>query len=465
MKNTMIKMLVLPLLFCAQARAADGSAPLNNSFAGPSPFEAPGKSAGAKKDGLDITQSINLALNNNLYIKLAAASSNAQRAEALAAAARLLPQVEFAISQERTLKENLAAVGFGGYVPPGVSSMIGPFNTFDARLRLVASVLDLSSRGLAKSKKEEEKIAVLRLELVKEQVTAAAALAYLDVLRCAAAENSAAAGKDLAASLKELAENKHYAGTATGLDVVRAKTREAEESLRVIRARTALEEARLRFKHILGLPLAGEVTPTEELSFSPARPFDPVRAVTAALSARLEIAIAKTELSAGEYALDAAKGARLPVVNVSGSAAMSGANPDHEIKLVGDMGISARLPIFAGGRLDAGIDKASAIMTQAESRLNDASVQVEEEVRIAIYRRNASTEEVETASMTVTLAEQELEMARNRFAAGVGDNEELVNAQTSLSRARDSRVDALSRHKEANIRLTLALGRMKNLKF
>jgi outer membrane protein TolC len=41
----------------------------------------------------------------------------------------------------------------------------------------------------------------------------------------------------------------------------------------------------------------------------------------------------------------------------------------------------------------------------------------------------------------------------------------LVNAQTALSRARDSRVDALSRHKDANIRLMLALGRMKKLKF
>jgi outer membrane protein TolC len=83
---------------------------------------------------------------------------------------------------------------------------------------------------------------------------------------------------------------------------------------------------------------------------------------------------------------------------VSGSAAMSGQNPDHDAKLVGDMGISARLPLFAGGRIDAGIDGASAVKTQAESRLYDASVQVEEEVRIALYRIKASAEEVETAS-------------------------------------------------------------------
>ncbi len=437
MKNNMLKTLLVPLLFCVPARAATE---------------------------LDITRSVELALRNNLYVKLAAASGELQKAEALTAAARLLPQVEFSVSQSRTFKENLAAMGFGAFAGGG-SSVLGPFNTFDARLRLVASVLDLSARGLARSQKEEEKTAALRLELVKEQVTAAAALAYLDVLRAAAAENSASAGKELAGSLRALAENKHTAGTATGLDVVRAKTREAEESLRVIRARTVLEEARLRLKHILGLPLAAEVTLTEDLSFSLDQPYDPDKAVLYALAGRLEIAIAKTQLSAGSYALAAAKGARLPAVGLSGSAALSGADPDHDDKLVGDVGIAARLPLFSGGRLAAGIDKAAAVKAQAESRLDDAAAQVEEEVRTALYRLKASAEEVDTASMTVTLAEQELEMSRNRFSAGVGDNVEVVNAQTSLSRARDSRIDALSRHKDANIRLTLALGRMKELKF
>ena len=418
----------------------------------------------ARAAGLDITRSVDLALKNNLYVKLAAASGEAQRAAALTAAASLLPQVEFSLSQERTFSENLTALGFGA-APGGGAYLIGPFNTFDARLRLVAEVLDLSSRSMARSKKEDERISSLRLELVKEQVSAAAALAYLDVLRSSAAVNSAFSGRELASSLRALAENRHAAGTATGLDVARARTLEAEESLRVIRAGTSLQEARLRLKHLLGLPLGQGLELTEQLTFTPDQPLEPVAAVAAARSARLEIAIARAGLSSGNYALQAAKGARLPSLAVSGSAAMSGENPDHGAKLVGDVVIADRLPLFTGGRLAAGIDGAQAVKSQAESRLDDAAVQVEEEVRTALYKLTASAEEVETASMTVTLAEQELEMARNRFAAGVGDNVELVNAQTSLSRARDSRVDALSRHKESNIRLTLALGRMKELKF
>jgi len=419
--------------------------------------------AGAAED-LDITRSVRLALDNNLYMKLAKASGETRKAEALMAASRLLPQVDLAISQTRTLKENLTAMGFG-YGPDGNPSLIGPFNTFDARLRLVQTLLDLPAWNTSLSKDSEKRSAKLRVDLAAEQVAAAAALAYLEVLRSSAAVSSAASGLEVAASLRSLAENKHDAGTATGLDVLRARTREAEESLRVSRAQTALQEAFLRLKHLLGLPFSKDIRLAETLEFTGYEAPPSEGAVSSALAGRLELQMARADLSAATYALKAARTARIPSLAVSGGAAMSGNNPNREAKLVGDMGIALRVPLLAGGRVDAAIDAAAAGRDRAESLLEDAAAQVEEETLTALYRLKASAEEVSTASMTVTMASQELDMARNRFSAGVGDNVELVNAQTSLSRAKDSLIDALSRNKEANIRLTLALGRMKNFKF
>lgn len=419
--------------------------------------------AGAAED-LDIASGVRLALDNNLYMKLARASGEARRAETLIAASRLLPQADLSIAQTRTFKENLTAMGFG-YAPGGGVYLLGPFSTFDARLRIVQTLLDLPAYNTARSRSEEERSAGLRTDLAAEQVAAAAALSYLEVLRSGAAVNSASSGLELAAGLRALAERKHEAGTATGLDVLRARTREAEERLRVSRAQTALEEAWLRLKRLLGLPFAKELRLTETLDFKPYDAPPPPEAVAAALAGRLEIRMARAELAAGEYALKAARGARVPSLSLSGSAALSGNKPDKEDRLVGDMGVALRLPLFAGGRVDAGIDAASAARDRAGSLLADAAAQAEEETRAALRRLTAAGDEVSTASMTVTMAEQELEMARNRFAAGAGDNIELVGAQTSLSRARDALVDALSRGKEANIRLTLALGRMKDLKF
>ena len=418
----------------------------------------------AAAENMDITRSVRLALDNNLYMKLAKSDGEARRAEALAAASRLLPQMELSIAQTRTFRENLTALGFG-YAPGGGPYLIGPFDTFDGRLRLVQNLLDLGAYNASRSKEQERKAADLRVQLAAEQVSAAAALAYLEVLRSSAAANSAAAGLELAGSLRGLAERKHAAGTATGLDVLRARTRESEETLRVSRARTSLEDALLRFKHLLGLPLRSEVSLTETLAYTPYDAPGKDEAVQSALNDRLELKIARLQLDAGDYAVRAAKSARVPALAVSGDAAMSGEKPDKEAKLVGDMALSLRLPLFTGGRVAAGVRGAAAARDKASSLLSDASLQAEEDALSALCRLQAAADEVATASMTVTTASQELEMARNRFAAGAGDNIELVNAQTSLSRARDSLVDALSRNKEANIRLTLALGRMKDLKF
>jgi outer membrane protein TolC len=415
-------------------------------------------------EDLSMTRGVELALDNNLYMRLAKAAGDARKAEALIAASRLLPQVDFSISQTRTFKENATAMGFG-YAAGGGVFLLGPFNTFDARLRLVQTVLDLSARNTARSRSEEERSARLRVSLAAEQVSAAAALAYLEVLRSSAAVNSAASGLEVAVSLRSLAEGKHDAGTATGLDVLRARTREAEESLRVSRARTALAEALLRLKHLLGLPFSKELTLTETLAFiAPGIPGER-EASARALAGRLELEMARADLSAGSYALKAARSARVPAIAVSGDAAMSGNNPDHEAKLVGDIGVALKVPLLAGGRVSAGIDAAAAAKQRAQSLLDDAAAQVEEETLTALYRLRASAQEVATASMTVTMTAQQLEMTRNRFSAGVGDNVELVDAQTSLSRARDSFIDALSRSKEAGIRLALALGTMKAFKF
>lgn len=420
--------------------------------------------AASAADRLDITRAVSLALQNNLYMKLARSTGEAGKAAALASASSLLPQVAFSISQTRTFNENATALGFGE-APGGGAYMTGPFSTFDARLSLVQTLLDLPAAQLARSRADEERAASLQEELAGQQVAAAAALAYLDVLRSSAAVSSAVSGRDLAASLRALAEDKHAAGTATGLDVLRARTFEAEETLRVSRARTELEDSSLRLMHLLGLPLSENVELTERLDYVPSELPSRENAVRDAMSSRLEIRIARASYSAAEHSLKGAKYGRLPSLDLSGSAAFSGTTPDQFDRLVGDLGVGLRVPLFEGGRITAGVDAAMAAESRAQSLLNDASVQVQEDTLSALRRLEASADEVNTASMTVTMAGQELEMARNRFAAGAGDNIELVAAQTSLSTARDNLVDALSRAKEANIRLTLALGRMKQLKF
>ena len=61
--------------------------------------------------------------------------------------------------------------------------------------------------------------------------------------------------------------------------------------------------------------------------------------------------------------------------------------------------------------------------------------------------------QVRAANESVMLAQRELEMARDRFSTGVGDNLEVVTAQTSLANARDAQVTALAQHNASRLNL------------
>ena len=84
---------------------------------------------------------------------------------------------------------------------------------------------------------------------------------------------------------------------------------------------------------------------------------------------------------------------------------------------------------------------------------------------LALTTLRTAAVQVRAANETVSLAQRELEMARDRFSAGVGDNLEVVSAQTSLANARDAQVTALAQHNAARLNLAAALGRAETFRW
>jgi outer membrane protein TolC len=70
----------------------------------------------------------------------------------------------------------------------------------------------------------------------------------------------------------------------------------------------------------------------------------------------------------------------------------------------------------------------------------------------------AAVQQVEATRTTVTLANQELTQARDRFAAGVAGNLEVIQAQEAVAAASDQYIDALYAHNVAKATLARAAG-------
>ncbi|HXG65955.1 MAG TPA: TolC family protein [Blastocatellia bacterium] len=117
-------------------------------------------------------------------------------------------------------------------------------------------------------------------------------------------------------------------------------------------------------------------------------------------------------------------------------------------------------------RIGVGLIAASASrQRQAELQLDDMRAQVEQDVRLALLTLATAAEQVQAAEQSFALAERELRMARDRFAAGVADNIEVVNAQTSLADARDAQTAALTAYNSARINLAFALGEIESFRW
>jgi len=129
--------------------------------------------------GLSVKECMELAVKNNLTVKLAAAESEEAKASVMKAAALLLPQIEANIDEGRTFRKSLASSGSDRF--------IGPFNVFDARVSLTYEIFNEGSDKKLKSEQANGQVSELREELAEEQVTGAAALAYVEVLRASAA--------------------------------------------------------------------------------------------------------------------------------------------------------------------------------------------------------------------------------------------------------------------------------------
>ena len=414
---------------------------------------------------LSIQQAISMAIQNNLTMKLAKAQTMESRSRVLQGASALLPQVIGTMSENRTYKLNLAAMGFTPGLLPGIPGSIGPYNVFDARLHLVDNVLDLSAVQSLRAARRQNQMAVLGEKLAAEQVAAAAALSYVDDLRTQKEIIAAKADETLALELLKLAQDKVNSGTADPIDLARAKTSRSQAHLRVIVADLAAQKADMRLKHIIGVPLGRPIILEERLDVI-SKPAPPLAdSLSKAYSSRLEIQVEKKSLESAKLTLSAAHLSRIPTVTINGDYGLSGITPTQDDIPTGNLGAGLMWRFFTGGQIRSQATAAISQMERAAAEFKDTKVQIDQDVRTALLELQAAEEEVETSSQTKKLAELELNLAENRFKAGIGDNQELVRAQDSMAEARNAVVGAIAADNNAWIHLFLSLGKAQQFGF
>ena len=209
------------------------------------------------------------------------------------------------------------------------------------------------------------------------------------------------------------------------------------------------------------MKLDGRLELTDKMTYTPEEPPAPEQGWKTALERRPEIRAQEARESSAGLSYSATKWERAPSVAAFGDYGSSGTAINNSLP-TRTIGISARVPIFDGGRRDARRAESLAQYRQEQVRTRDVRQQVELEIRQAIDAIRSAQAQVTAAREGLQLAEQELAQAQRRYQAGVTTSVEVTDAQARLERARENQITALFNYNAARIDLNTATGTIQD---
>jgi len=166
---------------------------------------------------------------------------------------------------------------------------------------------------------------------------------------------------------------------------------------------------------------------------------------------------AEAQVHAAEHVVSAARAERYPSIGVTADYGVIGVDPSTShgtFTLTGEV----RMPIFEGGRTHADVEQATAALKQRKAEVADLRGQIDFQVRNAFIDLQTAADQVRVSKDNVDLAGATLTEARDRFAAGVTDTIEVVQAEQSVAAANSDYISSVYSYNLAKVTLARAVG-------
>jgi outer membrane protein TolC len=423
-----------------------------NSFAGSVPQAlVPGVLQISLEDAID------RGLKQNLGLLLSSADVGAERGRRWQQLSELLPHLSAAPFADVS-QVNLAEFGFTFHIPGfNVPTIVGPFAYFDARAFLSQSVLDLKSIDKTREASERLKSAQYTYKDARDLVVLAVGVAYLEAIADDARIEAVAAQVNTARALYQQAADQVTAGTSPAIDSLRARVELQTRQQQLLQAKNDFAIQKLNVARVIGLAPGQEFELTDKSPYQPLEAMSVDEALKRAYSARSDFQAALADIRAAEYSRKAAVAGQYPTISFNANYGDAGQhfNSSHGVF---DVSGTLTIPIFTGNRVHGDILEASAQLEQSRERLENLRGQIDLDVRAALLSLESASEQVGVARSNIDLAEQTLAQSRDRFAAGVADTVEVVQAQEAVASAHDAYISSLYSYNYAKISLARAVG-------
>jgi outer membrane protein len=413
---------------------------------------------------LSLADSLNVALAQNATILKAKNDLEASHGVVVQTRAVALPQLAASGQYKYTdpnAIENFPSGTNGGFAQPN--------QNWNAGIQLVQSIYEGGKLVAAfRAANATKQLALAQFQTVVADTLLDTRVAYYDVLLAAQEITVHEASVNLLQ--KELEDQQHRldAGTVPKFNVLRADVAVANERPNLIQARNNYRIAKNNLANLLGYNLPREIWEDIPLNLTDtleAAPYDVnlPDAIQQALTRRSELVALRKTVELQKLNLVNAKSGYKPTVQVFAGYNWFNAQFSPPVELDHDIrgwnaGAQLSWNIFDGLLTRGKVVQAEALFEKAKTDLIDQSRQIELQVRTACSDFIEAREVLESQKTVQAEAEEALSEARSRASAGTGTQLDVLDAETSLTQARTTQIQALHDYATARAKLERAIG-------
>jgi outer membrane protein len=354
-------------------------------------------------------------------------------------------------------------------LPPPLSSYIQlPHQNWNADVKVQQAIYSggriLSSLRSAKLTREQ---ALLNYQATLADTLLAVRIAYDDVLVAKQQMAVHEASVQLLTNELQDVQKRFAAGTVPQFDVLRAQVELANERPRLIQAKNDHRVGKHNLLNLLAVRIPNSIAedvPLLQLSDTlEALPYeiDLPAALARALDKRPELAALRKAEALRRQDLAGAKSGYKPNAQIFGGYQWQ--SPPYENNIANDLsgwiaGAQVSWNIFDGQLTRGKVMEAKARYERAQLDVDESGRQIELEVRTAYANFIEAREVLESQKTVQEQAQEALRLAEARRVAGTSTQLDVLSAQTALTQARTTQVQALHDYAIARARLQRALG-------
>jgi outer membrane protein len=395
--------------------------------AAPKPIEPPARA-------LTLSDVVDLALSRSPETRASWAQTRAAAAGVGSARGRYLPSLDFAVIG-----------GPSQVISANPARLPAERTTFTPTLSLQYLLFDFGARrGSIDAAQQQLYAADLTHNAAVQNVVLSAARAYFTFQASRGLLDAAQATVQTAKANLQAADHRHEVGLATIADVLQARTAVSQAELDAQSAQGALEAARAE------LALAMGTEANQKFEIAPDSGTGPIREVTESVDSliaratreRPDLAAARALVRESDAQVRIARSATRPSLTVGGTAGRSLSNINTLEGRTYAVTFGVSVPLFSGLSKQYDVVSAQETASAAGARAERARLETAAQVYASYHALRTATQRVATSAQLLESAVQSEEVARGRYAEGVGSILDVLTAQGALADARAAAVEA-----------------------